>query len=205
MFFGGMSFDPFSMFQQESDVWSSLAEGAVKGILSFFVSGKRSKSNAAEISPQGMQVLQQILAETQMSGPQLPEVVIQKALAFGLPQEEAQLIAASYAFQMLRFSTIGMVVQQAFFQEVMTGFPAEQTVSNISMQKGLPPHEIQMATQMVTMAKARRPFIRQALHQILSWSQNQPLTPMQVYQQALQLGLMPVEAFFVAGVMEMLL
>ncbi|GEM_PF-6516096 len=197
MFFGGLDFDPFSILQQqEEDILGNIAGGVVKGILQFF-SEKKGKQSY-QLSPLGMQVLQQAIAETQMGGAQLPEIIVQKAINFGLSLEEAQLVAFNYAFWILRFSVIGSVVQQAFAQEILSRFPAEQNVPQIGMQKGLQPQEIQMATQMIIMNKSRRPLIKQAIQQVLNIFQNQPFDQTHVYQYVMQMGLMPVEALFVA-------
>ena len=203
MTFGGFGMDPFSMFQQQGgDLFGSIAEGAVKGILEFFTE-KKSKS-AGSLTPQGMQILQQIQYETQMEGPKMPEVVVQRAISLGLPQEEATLIAFNYALGLLRVFVIGNVVQQALSQEIMTGVPAEQNVAQFGMVKGLQPQEVQMATQIIIMNRGRQPLIKQTVRQILMLLQNQPLNPMQVYQYALQSGLMPVEALFVAVMIDFL-
>ncbi len=202
MTFGGFGLDPFAMFQQQQggDVFVNIAEGAVKGILDFF-NAKKSRSPQS-LSPQGLQILQQLQYETQMEGPKVPEMVVQRAMALGLSQDEATTVAFNYALGLLRVFVTGSVVQQAIMQEFMTGFPAEQSVAQIGMARGLQPQEIQMATQMTAMNKTRQPLIKQAVRQSLALLQNQPLSPMQVYQSALQSGLMPAEAIFVTMMIE---
>lgn len=203
MNFGGFGMDPFSLFQQQDgDIFGSIAEGAVKGILKFLTE-KKSKS-VGSLTPHGMQILQQIQYETQTQGPIMPEMAVQRAMSLGLPQEEATAVAFHYALGLLKVFVIGNVVQQAIFQEIMTGVPAEHNVAQFGMLKGLQPQEIQAATQMIMITKGRRPLIKQTVHQILALLQNQPLSPMQVYQYALQSGLMPMEALFVAEMVDFL-
>ncbi len=138
MNFGGFGMDPFSLFQQQDgDIFGSIAEGAVKGILKFLTE-KKSKS-VGSLTPQGMQILQQIQYETQTQGPIMPEMAVQRAMSLGLPQEEATAVAFHYALGLLKVFVIGNVVQQAIFQELMTGVPAEHNVAQFGMLKGLQP------------------------------------------------------------------
>ncbi len=203
MFLNGLNFDPFSMFQQEDDILGNIAGTLVKSILQFI--SEKTEKKTYQLSTLGMQVLQQLMFETQTEGPILPEVIIPKAVNLGLSPEEANLVAFNYALWILRFSVIGTVVQQAFLQEIISGIPAEQIVLQIATQKSLQPHEIQIANQMVAVSKSRQPLIKQTIQQIINILHNQFLDQTHIYNYAIQIGLTPPEALFVTTVIKFLL